>query len=59
MSEEIIEPEEEIDSELIQFCSQCGCKFGKKVEIAKWHKCGNCYYSFWIKLKSNVEIESE
>ena len=31
MSEEIIEPEEEIDSELIQFCSQCGCKFGKKV----------------------------
>jgi len=59
MSEEIIEPEEEIDSELIQFCSQCGCKFGKKVVISKWHKCGNCYFSFWTKLKSNVEIESD
>ena len=59
MSEEIVEPVEDMDTELIQFCSQCGCKFSKKVEIAKWHKCGNCYYSFWIKLKSNSEIESE
>ena len=32
MSEEIVEPVEDMDTELIQFCSQCGCKFSKKVE---------------------------